>query len=321
MGDGYKDDPNIPAEFREVIEKEKKLVDITDVLMSESSNPASKERAGNEMIELIGEEALVDMSIQIVEIIEHKNESETSPKVQACLENMYTIQKRIFKDGAGEYSRFDFACSYLEMLTGTSQIADIGFDYIELQMLGIEKIASIELGFTIQDDSSYKSVHTSPAKIITSCDAGYNYSNETFKSAMNNGYIEYFKKCTAKKKGQQLLTETAGVRLEAYGFYTKEEELPVLIYEFVNTNNKQLLIGISDVKLNGNMLCEKGWSIQNINPNCREIETMDFKTLSYLDAWEEANITDYKNISFKVSIFDKDYNQVGDTESVSIDLK
>lgn len=209
-----------------------------------------------------------------------------------------------------------------EELSANSTVStDIDFDYNELQLLGIDKIANIKLAFMITDDD-YNYIYTDPIEIKTNLDSGYNYSSEPFKTAFNAGVIEYVKECVATKKSQDVLMDNGGVKIDAFGFYEKEdEENQYMIYEINNTSSTQVLIRIDDVKVNGNMIREGLWSGSIINPNSRLVDTLNIDRLKDRDEWTEAGITEIQTISFKTKLLDRDGKQLGNESEVTFNIE
>lgn len=208
-----------------------------------------------------------------------------------------------------------------ELGANSTVSTDIDFDYNELQLLGIDKIANIKLAFMITDDD-YNYIYTDPIEIKTNLDSGYNYSSEPFKTSLNAGVIEYVKECVATKKSQDVLMDNGGVKIDAFGFYEKEdEESQYMIYEVNNTSSTQILIRIDDVKVNGNMVSEGLWSGSIINPNSRLVDTLNIDRLKDRDEWTEAGITEIQTISFKTKLLDRDGKQLGNESEVTFNIE
>ncbi len=112
-----------------------------------------------------------------------------SVKLKLLIENKSSIDLTVITGSIGyspnSINGYMVDTGYLncDVAAGKKSVETISFDYDELMVMGIYKLADLEIGFEIKD-KNYNSVYSAPVRIETSHAASYDYSVDTYQETI-----------------------------------------------------------------------------------------------------------------------------------------
>lgn len=205
-----------------------------------------------------------------------------------------------------------------EVEAGQSATDALTFDFNELNIYGITEIADMEIGFDISDDE-YNSVYTGPVQIKTSAAESYDYTVNTYQEILNNGAFENAFNSTVNYFSDDDLYSNYNICVTSAALMTNSDGEPVLMFEIENNSQSEVVVSISDVSINGNIVREDHWSSDNINAGKKRLVDLQLTDLADRYEGDFSGISNASSISFTFSVGENSYDPA-DSQTIDISL-
>lgn len=205
-----------------------------------------------------------------------------------------------------------------DVAAGKKSRETLKFDLDELFLYGITNIASIELGFDIEDENYDEYLRTSPIHLDTSLAGAIDESEDTYLPVITSNSTADALGFTLDHAAQDVLYDVGGVQLVSDVMFTNADGEQTMLLELENTADAQVIVRLSNIAINGLQLQSGSWSNSAINAGKRRVTDID---LSYIldDNYGEAfGVTDIADISFTLSLMDADWNEIAGPQAVKI---
>lgn len=207
-----------------------------------------------------------------------------------------------------------------DVAAGKKSRETVKFSLDELSLYGITDIASIELGFCIDDENYDEYLRTAPIHLDTSLAGSVDETADTYLAAITSDSLASALNYTLDYAAQDALYDAAGIRLVSEALLTNQSGDQMMLTEFENTSDTQVIIRLSNISINGLQLQRGSWSNDSVNAGKRLVIDTD---LFYIlkDGYSEAfGITDIADIAFTLRLMDTDWNDIVEPQTVQITI-
>jgi len=183
------------------------------------------------------------------------------------------------------------------------------FDDLTLRVLGIDEIASIEIGFRIEDENDNE-MATGPIKIFTSAHDGFDYSRNTYREYISGSSFERDTGAKRISFNEEILAEGNGVAITSWGLFENVDGDLVLMLETKNS-------GAVEANLHGTGFCINGLKVysgsvcyENMNPGATSICTLVLSNMLDENLADLFDIDEIENVSFTAQVYDNNYSEI-----------
>lgn len=194
----------------------------------------------------------------------------------------------------------------------------ISFDAEELFALGITDIADIEIGFYIMDADYDTYIRTGPLQVTTSMADTYDYSEDTYQTAMKNGWLTGAYDLTLNYFAKDELYNQNGVIAVSAALIEDEDGGKYLFAEFENTGSNQVYVTTGSFSVNGLQIEGSRWSSDSINAGKRRVLMLSLTNMLDSAYWDTLGITDIAEVAFSVGLQNEDYNELCPEEELRL---
>lgn len=196
----------------------------------------------------------------------------------------------------------------------------ISFDFKSLNLLGISKIADVELGFDISDEES-DSIETGPLQIKTNIADKYDYSENTYLAALEDGTLENKLGIKINSISKEVLYDDYEIKVPSAAVVTNEDNETWLMLEVDNNSDSEIEAGIKDICFGNLTVYDSMWSSESITGNKKCIMLISLSRLAeeYEDDEEGEKITDISELSMTFCIGVEAYDPY-DSKEITISL-
>lgn len=243
-----------------------------------------------------------------------------------------TIENNSDKDLSFTSGSMGYGCNAINgyMIQGGYMNADVSagkntnetirFNLDELSVYGITKIADIQVGFRITDDS-YDVIYQGKGKVKTSLEASYNYKVDTFAENLKSKAIEKLTGCSVNYYSDENLYDQSGVKIVSEALITNKDGEQVILIEIENDSSELVYCTTIDIALNKMIVYSALWTSDAVAPHTRCVASLS--PLSLLDEryWELFGISEIGEISFTFAGTDGAWTEVTSPQEISIALK
>ncbi|MCR4902370.1 MAG: hypothetical protein K6A23_05900 [Butyrivibrio sp.] len=187
-----------------------------------------------------------------------------------------------------------------------------------LKVLGISNVKEIGIAFDIKDDDFNQYTTTGPL-IITTSDADIpDNSEDSFIDCVKNGYFEKIGYATVDYFSEENLMNVEELKILSEGVFTNAEGEISAFIELENSTDQQVEMAVSDIEINGLMLCSGGWTSRTINEGKKCLLTIGITDVADYagGTLQEMGITEISTIGFAADVNDINNNDLYDENIV-----
>ncbi len=211
----------------------------------------------------------------------------------------------------------------LDVPAGGTENGKIGFSYSELLLLGISKIADVQVGFQISDDD-YNYSYTGPLRAKTALADKYDYDNKNYRKAIRSKSVKYTYNAEITHFAEDVVYDSNGVSVVSEVLMVNKDGDRNLMLEVKNATDRTVYFQTSEFKANGIAIYDSTWSYDCITAGNRMIVSIRLEGLLDKEEWAEKGITELESIGMKIDVFDSasfDAFAVAEPMEITIDLK
>ncbi len=183
-----------------------------------------------------------------------------------------------------------------DVKAGKKSREKISFDYDILLFYGINEIADIELGISAYDGDDY--IYYPTSMIKTSNYNSYNYTNINPYDFIISKKGQTENKHSVKYSATNKLYDIDGVSIISELFIDDKYDNPMFILEVINKSSSQKEVSISDIEINGIMVCNGTWSSELINPGKTIFYETNLDSVFDKIYWDYYGVKEINNIRF-----------------------
>lgn len=203
-------------------------------------------------------------------------------------------------------------------VTNGKKINDtISFRYADLMLYGINEIADMEIGFDISDDD-YNHTYSGPRQVKTSAFNTHDYSKDYYQKAITSDTAMNTYNYDIPQFSQDTLYDVNGIKLLSSGVMISQDNRTTLLLELENTTSDMVYVSISDIVINGLVVCSSRWSSDAINPGKRGIVNVEISDVLDSEYWSIYGIKEVGSITLSLSQRNSDGIEIADKTSIKI---
>ncbi len=184
----------------------------------------------------------------------------------------------------------------------------INFSYSSLRLYGINEIADIEIGFDIDAadlfDDSFEEIFTGPCALKTSLSDSYDYSKNTFRTAMRSPSVQGEFGLSVEFFSDQKIYDSNGISVISEILATNKNGDPSLLLEVENVSPETVKIRTENIIVNGLTLCGEGYSYDTVNAGKKSIVMLNFYDMLDAQYWGACGLNLINSVEAKFSVFD-----------------
>lgn len=199
-----------------------------------------------------------------------------------------------------------------DVSAGETETDEIEFGIDELNLLGINAIADIQIGYRITDEN-YKEIITGPLKVKTPLAKKYNYKKASFADAVSGKFMQKAYGYKVLKKSEQKIAVAEDVSIISEIYLENESEDRSLMLEVKNESDEDIYFVLEDATIDGESVYGGTCSYDQITAGCKRIVYIPVSDLA-----DEPE--DVEKVGFGVRIKDSD-EKVVDSKTVIINVK
>lgn len=196
----------------------------------------------------------------------------------------------------------------------------LSFSFSELFMLGITEIASLEVGFDIQDSGNDTFLRTEPLPLETSLAAGYDYGAPTYRESINGGVLSTLYDFTVDHFSEEVLFDRCGVRVISQAVITNMDGEHGLFLEVENTSQAPVSVAVQDFYLNGLLVEEGVWTRDRLNPGKRRVIPILYSNMLEGPFWDILGLKELGSLAFSVELEDGEGNVLSAPEELTVTM-
>lgn len=184
----------------------------------------------------------------------------------------------------------------------------IEIDYEELQLLGINEIADIELSFEISDED-YNNIYVGPCIIKTSIAETYEYKESSFRSAITSEALQYDMGYDVVYFTEEPVFSGDKVSIGSACLIENRSGSKTLLLEVANTAETAVNFRSEKVLINNLAVYSGGnWSNDTINPGKKCVVGLDLNSVFEEDFWSTYGINEIGSLGTAFSVTDTNGN-------------
>lgn len=207
-----------------------------------------------------------------------------------------------------------------DVAAGKKANETIRFSADGLMILGITDIADLEIGFDI-DTSDYDTyLQTGPIPLKTSLAETYDYSADTYQTALSNGSLAAAYDYTVDYSAQEALYDQLGIKVLSQAVITNTDGDRALLLEAENTSSEQVYISTGDFRLNGLLVQSGTWSSNSLNPGKRRVAVLNLSSMLDEAYWDIYGLADIADITFSFAPKNLEYVDLKAPEDLTVTL-
>lgn len=185
-----------------------------------------------------------------------------------------------------------------------------------LNILGIEKIKEIGIGFDIKDSNYDEYAHTGPLYLATS-DADGADDGETYLKSIQNKQIADLYGLTMDHLVENDFLQNDQLKGISSCLITNKDGEQSLFLEVENTSDKVLNLRAGNIIVNGIQLVSGSWTSETINPGKKRLVSISLDdVVSHAGGTrEEFGITEYSTVKMDLDCLDNNMNNIFEKEA------
>ena len=180
-----------------------------------------------------------------------------------------------------------------------------------LNILGIEKIKEIGIGFDIKDSDYNDYAQTGPLYIATS-DADGADDGETYLKSIQNKKITNLYGYTMDHLDENDFLQNDQLKGISSCLITNKDGVQSLFLEVENVSDKVLNLRVSNIIVNGVQLVSGSWTSETINPGKKRLVSISLDDVASHAGGtkEELGITEYSTVKMDLDCLDNNMNNI-----------
>lgn len=195
----------------------------------------------------------------------------------------------------------------------------VKFSYNILQLHGINEIADIEIGFNIDasdySDDTFEEIFTGPCALKTTLAEIYDYSENTFYTAMKSPSIKQELGISVDFVSDEKIYDSNGISVISQVLAKNRDGNPSMLLEVENNTSEALKIRTSDIIVNGLKLCGENYSYDSINAGKKRVVTLNFDGMLDKRYWDACGVKGINSVKATLSLLDsKGKNELASTD-------
>lgn len=206
-----------------------------------------------------------------------------------------------------------------DVAAGKKSNETINFSRAELSIMGISRIADIQVGFDIKD-ADYNRVYSGVKQVKTSIADSYDYTVDTYQKAINSGALATLYGFTVDYFAEAELYNQGGIKIVSEAFVKNKDGERMLFLEIVNDSDALLYGVTTSVAVNGLTVYNGTWSSDALNPGSRRVMDISFDTLLDESFQEALGITDISEVVCTLVVKDSEYKDFIAPQEISISI-
>lgn len=203
----------------------------------------------------------------------------------------------------------------VDVAAGKKANKSVSFSTDMLMVYGITEIADIQIGFDIEDEE-YEDFYTGVRQITTSAADSYDYTEERYKKAVSGGIWENTYHCSIDYYAEEELYNQNGVQIVSEALMTNRDGEKAILIEILNDSQEMVYGVMSDIAVNGLMICSDRWSGDFINPGTRRIVELNITSMLDKSYWDAFGISDINDFTFSFVLEDTDHEETASPEEI-----
>lgn len=206
-----------------------------------------------------------------------------------------------------------------DVSAGMKSQETIYLDTDMLEVLGITDIADITIDFEISDTDYNTVAETGPLQIRTSLADSWDYGTDVYAEQMSGGSLPGGLPLTLEDYQTADLYNQNDVKIISYALVSMDDEKGLLL-EVQNDSGTDAEIAVSNVAMNGLVVCGTTWDTYFIRSGCRGLIDLDFEDLTYDTDSETMGLDEVTSLSFTAGLQDGNGNDLAAPTDVSVQL-
>lgn len=206
-----------------------------------------------------------------------------------------------------------------DVAAGKSAKETVSFSSQELLLYGIDRVASLQLGFTITDPD-YNSVYTTPVVLQTSLAEGYQQPLDSIQTSVQGKALQSLLGFTVPFFQEETLYDQSGVQVRSAGLMENSSGEQMLLLEVVNSGDQPVCFVSGDIALNGMAVYSYNWSRDIILSGTRRMVTLQLENVFDEKFWSSYGLESLSQISMNVALQDLDGNPLVEKTPLSVRL-
>lgn len=248
-----------------------------------------------------------------------------SVKLKLLIENKSSIDLTVITGSIGyspnSINGYMVDTGYLncDVAAGKKSVETISFDYDELMVMGIYKLADLEIGFEIKD-KNYNSVYSAPVRIETAHAASYDYSVDTYQETIASKAAQISWGYTVPFFSTDVPYEKNGIRLLSRGILVNQDGETMAALEFENISDTMIQIKIRNITVNGLVVNSSLWSSDDIYPGKKRVVNVNLENVIKKEYREAYGIHSISAIEVSVELEEENGAFVTDAEQIVLEI-
>lgn len=208
---------------------------------------------------------------------------------------------------------------FCDVAAGKKAYDAVRFSYDDLMLYGINEIADIEVGFSIEDND-YNRTYTGPRQIKTSIANSFDYDKEYFQDSITNPSAQKAFYYSTEFFSADKLYDQDGISVLSETLVENEYGEPMLLLEIMNTSSEMVYIVTDDIAVNGLVCCTSPWYSGAVNPGKTCIATIELYSVLNKTYWDGLGIQDIASVDFTLTMEDQNGTAVADPAVLSVKI-
>lgn len=204
-----------------------------------------------------------------------------------------------------------------EVAAGKKTNETISYDFNELAVYGITKIADLQIGFAIKDEE-YEGFETGPRQVKTAAADSYDYSLDTYAESVKGGIAESIFDYEVNYFAEDVLYEQNDVSVVSQALMTNKDGEQAVFLEVVNDSEETVYVAGSSISLNGLIVSGRNRVVEMICPGMRKVIQVSVESLIDAEYLELLGISEIGNMSVNLALKDVDLNVIAESQEISI---
>lgn len=204
-----------------------------------------------------------------------------------------------------------------EVAAGKKTNETISYNFNELAVYGITKIADLQLGFEIKDEN-YEGFKTGPRQVKTVVADSYDYSVDTYAESVKDGVVESLFDYEVNYFAEDVLYEQNGVSVVSQALMTNEGGEQSVFLEVANDSEEIVYVSGSSIALNGLIVTGRNWFTEMICPGMRNVIQLSVNPMIDNEYLELLGISEIGNMTVNLTLMDSDSNVMVEPQELSV---
>jgi hypothetical protein len=206
-----------------------------------------------------------------------------------------------------------------DVAAGKSANETVTFAVHQLMLCGIDRVASLQLGFTITDPD-YNSVYITPVVLQTSLAEGYQQPEDSIRAAVQKEALQSMLGFTVPFFQVETLYDQSGVQVQSAGLMKNSSGEQMLLLEVVNSGEQPVYFVTSDLAFNGMAVYSYNWSSDVILSGARRMVYLNVENVFDKNFWAAYGLESLTLVSMNVTLKDLDGNPLVENTPLAVQL-